>query len=122
MRVSESLTQERNRARKEVERLKETLASIESGHGAIIKELAEARAAASADWEKQRAQLEEAIKSKDTDLGVANDNCTKLKDQAQRLNEENTMLKQQTSANEIKIAEAERAQYVWRSMPTVKPV
>lgn len=68
LRVAESLTQERNLARKEVGQLKEKLADMEGKHGEAVKKLEDAGKTSSEEAEKAKVELEKDLKAKVEEL------------------------------------------------------
>lgn len=108
LRVAESLTQERNLARKEVAQLREKLSGIEGGHADAIKKLEDQGRAVSAEWDGRRGELEGELKGKVEELEGLRAELEGLKAEKGRLEESEKGVGLELAEVKGKIAEGEK--------------
>ena len=110
LRVAESLTQERNLARKEVTQLREKLSKIEGGHADAIKKLEDAGKASTAESDLKRGELEKELQTKAEELTRTKAEFDVLKDEKVGLEESGKATGEELTAVKGKLAEGEKEQ------------
>lgn len=108
LRVAESLTQERNLARKEVGQLKEKLSTVEGGHSDAIKKLEEAGRTLTAEADTKRRELEKELQAKGEELSETKAEFDALKEEKGRLEESERAAGEELTAVKAKASEGEK--------------
>lgn len=108
LRVAESLTQERNLARKELAGLREKLAGVEGGHADALKEVEEKGRVAGVEAEEKRSALEVELKIKVEELSKSKAEFEALREEKGRLEESERAAGEELTAVKAKAGEGEK--------------
>lgn len=108
LRVAESLTQERNLARKEAGQLREKLAGVEGEHAEAMKKLEDAGKTSSEEAEKAKAELEKQLQGKVEELQSAKAELDSLKIDKAQLEESARTAGEGLTAAKGKVAEGDK--------------
>lgn len=110
LRVAESLTQERNLARREVAQLKEKLKAIDGTHADAIKKLEDTARSTTAESNLKHGELQKQLQATGDELAKFKTDLTALQEEKRKLEESSNSTNEKLSSVNAKFTEGETKQ------------